>query len=131
MMVPSLSTSLCMVSGPGALPLLRNLTNLVSVWTSTSATSSCSFPTSIKSVVISVLKRIKIPMIILDEFIDLTKVILIKMVAFYAEMPFNRFGKELRFVGVGLGYFVGVAQSWIIALTLWLKEVLDFAPRLV
>ena len=30
--MPSLSTSLCMVSGPGALPLLRNLTNLVRVW---------------------------------------------------------------------------------------------------
>ena len=44
--VPSLSTSLCMLSGPGALPLLRNLTNLMSVWASTSATSSCSFPTS-------------------------------------------------------------------------------------
>ena len=28
--VPSLSTSLCMLSGPGALPLLRNLTNLMS-----------------------------------------------------------------------------------------------------
>ena len=27
--VPSLSTSLCIVSGPGALPLLRNLTNLI------------------------------------------------------------------------------------------------------
>ena len=30
--MPSLSTLLCMVSGPGALPLLRNLTNLISVW---------------------------------------------------------------------------------------------------
>ena len=69
-------------------------------------------------------------MIILDEFIDLMKVIRIKMVAFYAEMPFDRFGKELRFVGVGLGDFVCVAQSnWIVALTLRLKEVLDFAPK--
>ena len=34
--MPSLSTSLCMVSGPEALPLLRNLTNLVSVCASTS-----------------------------------------------------------------------------------------------
>ena len=48
-------------------------------------------------------------MIILDEFIDLMKVIRIKIVAFYAEMPFNRFGKELCFVGVGLGDFVHVA----------------------
>ena len=50
-------------------------------------------------------------MIILDEFIDLIKVIRIKMVAFYAEMPFDRFGKELRFVGVGLGDFVRVAKT--------------------
>ena len=70
-------------------------------------------------------------MIILNEFIDLIKVIPIKMVAFNAEMPFNRFRKELRFAGIGLGDFVGEAQSWIIALTLWLKKVLAFAPRLV
>ena len=70
-------------------------------------------------------------MIILDEFIDFIKVIRIKMFAFYAEMSLNRFGKELRFVSVSLGDFVRVAQSWIIALTLWLKEVLNFAPRLV
>ena len=30
--MPSLSTSFCMVSVSGALPLLRNLTNLMSVW---------------------------------------------------------------------------------------------------
>ena len=53
------------------------------------------------------------------------KVIRIKMVAFYAEVPFDRFDKELRFVVVGLGDFVCVAHNWIIALTLWLKEVLD------
>ena len=70
-------------------------------------------------------------MIILDEFIDLMKVIRIKMIAFYTEMPFDRFGKELRFVGVGLGDLVCEVQSWIVALTLRLKEVLDFAPRLV
>ena len=32
MVVPSLSTSFCIVSGPGALPLLRNLPNLMRVW---------------------------------------------------------------------------------------------------
>ena len=42
-------------------------------------------------------------MIILYEFVDLMEVIRIKMIAFYAEMPFDRFGKELRFVGVSLG----------------------------
>ena len=59
------------------------------------------------------------------------KVIQIKVIAFYAEVPFDRFGKELRFVSVGLGDFISVVPSWIIALTLWLKEVLNFAPRLI
>ena len=62
-------------------------------------------------------------MIILYEFIDLMKIIRIKMIAFYAEMPFGRFGKESRFVGVGLGDFVCVVQSWIIALTLGLRRI--------
>ena len=70
-------------------------------------------------------------MVIRNEFIDLMKVIRIKMVALYAEMPFDRFSKELHFVSVGLSNFVCVEQSWIIALTLWLKEVLDFVPRLI
>ena len=70
-------------------------------------------------------------MIILNEFIDLMKVIRIKMVAFDAEMSLDRVGKELRFVSVSHGDFVRVAQSWIIALTLWLKEVLNFAQRLI
>ena len=124
--MPSLSTSLCIVSGPGTLPLLRNLTNLVfGRQHPPQAHARCPLQ------ICSHLRRIKIPMVILDEFIDLMEVIRIKMIAFYAEMPFDRFGKELRFVGVGLADFVCVAQSWIIALTLWLKEVLDFAPRLV
>ena len=40
-------------------------------------------------------------MIILDEFIDLIKVIRIKIIAFYAEMSLDRFGKELRLISVG------------------------------
>ena len=70
-------------------------------------------------------------MIILDEFVDFIKVIRIKMVAFYAEMSLNRFSKELRFISISLGDFVCVVQSWIVALTPRLKEILDFAPRLV
>ena len=70
-------------------------------------------------------------MIILNEFIEFIKVIRIKMIAFYAEMPLDRFGKELHFISVGLGDFVRVVQSWIVALTLRLKEVLNFAPRLI
>ena len=70
-------------------------------------------------------------MIILYELVDFIKVIRIKMFALYAEVPFDRFGKELRFVSVCLGDFVVVAQCWIIALILWLEKVLDFASRLV
>ena len=50
------------------------------------------------------------------------------MIAFYAEMSLDRFGKELRFIGVSLADFVRVVQSWIVALTPRLKEILDFAP---
>ena len=77
------------------------------------------------------ISNVKTAMIILDEFVDFIKVIGIKMIAFYAEMSLNRFGKELRLVSVSLGDFVRLVQSWIIALTLRLKEVLDFAPRLI
>ena len=69
-------------------------------------------------------------MIILDEFVDFIKVIRIKMIALYTEMSLDRFGKELRFISVGLGDFV-VVQSWIVSLTLRLKEVLNFASRLI
>ena len=70
-------------------------------------------------------------MIILDEFVDFIEVIRMEMVALYAKVSLNRFGKELRFISVSLGDFVCMVQGWIIALTLWLKEVLNFAPRLV
>ena len=53
------------------------------------------------------------------------------MITFYVEMMFDRFGKELRFVGIGLGNFVCLVQSWIIAVTLLLTKVLNFVPRLV
>ena len=68
-------------------------------------------------------------MIILDEFVDFIKVIRIKMIAFCAKMSLDRFSKELRFIRVRLDDFVRVVQSWIVALTLRLKEVLNFAPR--
>ena len=53
------------------------------------------------------------------------------MITFYVELMFDRFGKELRFVGIGLGYVVCLVQSWIIALSLLLTKVLNFVPRLV
>ena len=70
-------------------------------------------------------------MVILDEFVDLTEVVRIKMVALNAKMSLDGFSKELRFVGVSLGNFVSMLQRRIIALTLWLKEVFDFTPRLI
>ena len=85
----------------------------------------------VKPVVIWVLRRIKILIVILDEFVDLIEVVRIKMFALYAKVPFDRFSKELRFVSVGLGDFVSMLQSRIIALTPRLKEVFDFTPRLV
>ena len=84
----------------------------------------------VKPVVTWVFRRIKIPMIILCEFVDVIKVIRIKMFALYVEVPFDRFGKDLGLVRVCLGDFVVKAQCWIISLTLWLEKVLDFAPRL-
>ena len=53
------------------------------------------------------------------------------MIAFYAQMSLDRFGKELRFISVSLGDFFRVVQSWIVALAPRLKEILDFAPRFV
>ena len=47
-------------------------------------------------------------MIILNKFVDVMEVIRIKVVAFYAEVFLNRFGKELRFVSISLGDFVCV-----------------------
>ena len=69
-------------------------------------------------------------MIILHELVDFIKVIRIKMFALYADVSFDRFGKELRFISICLGFFVVVVQCWIVALTLQLEELLDFAPRL-
>ena len=71
--VPNLSTSFCIVSGPGALPLLRNLTNLMRIWVNIG--HKLMFISNIKTVVIWVLRRIKISMIILNELVDFIKVI--------------------------------------------------------
>ena len=57
-------------------------------------------------------------MIILNKFVDLIKVIRIKMNAFFAEMSFDRFGKKQRFIGVGLDDSVCMVQGSIITLTL-------------
>ena len=49
-------------------------------------------------------------MTILYELVDFIEVIRIKMFALYAEVPFDRFGKELRYVGVCLGDFAVMVQ---------------------
>ena len=67
-------------------------------------------------------------MIILYELVDFIKVI--RMSALSAEVSFDRFGKESRFIGVCLGDFVVVASCWIVALTLGLVEVFDFGQTL-
>ena len=127
--VPSLRTSLCIVSTPGAFLVSGNITNLMSVWASISFISSCS--SLVSNLVISVFRRIKIFMIILYELVDFIGVIQIKVFALNPKVSFNRFGKELFFVSICLGDFVVVAQCWIVTLTLWLEEVLDFVPRVV
>ena len=72
--MPRLSTSLCMVSRPGTSPLLRNLTNLdeclrVDIF------HKLMLIFCIKLVVTWVFRKIKIFMIMLNEFIDLMEVI--------------------------------------------------------
>ena len=67
------------------------------------------------------------PLIILYELVDFIKVIRIKMFALYAEISFDRFSKELHFIGICLGDFVIVVQCWIVTLTLRLEEALDFS----
>ena len=52
-------------------------------------------------------------MIILDEFVDFIEVIRIKMIAFYAEMSLDRFGKELRFISISLSDFIRLVESMI------------------
>ena len=103
--VPSLSTSLCMVSGPGALPLLRNLTNVMMIGGVHLLQALVHFIHQTRSHL--GLQKDKMPMIILYELVDsVIKVIRIKMFAFHAEVSFDRYGKELSFIGICLGDFV-------------------------
>ena len=81
-------------------------------------------------VVIWVFGRIKIFMIIFFELVDLIDVIGIKVFAPYAEVSFDRFGKELYFVSICPGDYVIMAQCWIILMAHGLEEVLDLVPRL-
>ena len=68
-------------------------------------------------------------MIILYELVDFIKVIRIKMFALYAEGLSTDSAK-----GCTLSAFVlatlSLWQCWIVAMTLRLEAVLDFAPRL-
>ena len=64
-------------------------------------------------------------MIIFYELIDL-----IQNASLNAEVSFDRFGKGLRFIGLHLSAFVVMAQCCIVALTIGLEKVFDFAPIL-
>ena len=125
--MPSLSTSSCMVSGSGALPLLRNLTNLMRVWASTSSQACAHCPRQIFSHL--GLQEDKntydYPLLICWLHLSDSN----QNARFLCRSVFDRFGKELRFIGVCLGNSVVMVQCWIVALTLWLEEVLDFASR--
>ena len=83
------------------------------------------FISHVKPVTIFVFRRIKIPTY---ELVDFITVIRIKIFALYAELSFDGF--SAFFIGVRLDDLVVVGQSWIVAFTLGLEEVLDFAPRL-
>ena len=70
-------------------------------------------------------------MIILYELIDFIEVVQIKMFALYAEVPFDRFSRKLRFVCVCPGDFVIMAQCWIIELTLGFRKFLILCQNLL
>ena len=72
LVVPSLNTSLYMVSGPGALPILRNVTQLNDCL-SLNIFHKLVLIAYVKPVVIWVFRRIKISMAILYEFVDFIK----------------------------------------------------------
>ena len=95
MMVPSLRTSLCMLSGPGALPHLRNLTILLSVSEYVNIG-----PFHVRSVVIGVFRRIKIFIIILYKLVDLIEVFRIKVITLNNKVSFNKLDKQLRLICV-------------------------------
>ena len=113
--------------GAWALPLLRNLTNLV-FGRQRRPQAHARFPHQICSHLGP--QEDKNTYDMLDEFIDLIKVILIKMVAFYAEIPFDRLGKECALSALVSATLFAWRRVGYSALTLGLKEVLNFAPRL-
>ena len=64
-------------------------------------------------------------MIIIHKLVDLIEVIRIRVVALYAEVSFNRFGKELPLSAFVLAILSSIIrQCWIVVLTLWLEKVL-------
>ena len=76
----------------------------------------------VRPVIIGVLRRMKMFIIILYKLVDFIKVIQIKIVTLIvtlnAKVYFDRFGKELCLIILGLGGFRIESQSWIVALTL-------------
>ena len=94
---------MCIVLGPCTLPLLRNLT----VIEGRHLPQACAhFPR--QTCIHLGLQEDKNTYIY--ELVDFIEVIQIKMFALYAEVSFDRFGKELHFIDVCLGDFVVLAQ---------------------
>ena len=123
-MFDAIITSFCMLLGPGALPCLRNLTILMSVYIS----HKIMIIIPVHSVVIRFFRKIKIFIIILYKMVDAIEVFGIKMITLYATVSFDRFGKELCFICISLGNFHIEMQCKIITLTLWPEQSFDIMP---
>ena len=129
MVVLSLSTSLCMLSGPGGFTSLKKL-NYPNECIRVNISHKIVIIIHVHSIIIGVSRRIKIFIIILYKLVDLIEVFRIKIITLNAEVSLDRFGKELLLICIGLGSFLIRTQCWIIVLTLWLEEIFNFLSRL-
>ena len=121
--MPSLRTSLCTLSGPGALLKKLDYPN-----------ECIRVNIGQKSVIIihvhSVITgKIQVFMIILYKLVDLIEVFQIKVITLNAKVSFDRFSKELRLICISLGGFCIEMKCWVIVLTLWFEKVFNFMPR--
>ena len=73
--VPSLRTSLCMLSGPGALPHSLEELNYLNESIRVNISHKVMIIIHVRSVIIGVFRRIKLFIIILDKLIDLIEVV--------------------------------------------------------
>ena len=128
--MPSLSTSLCMLSPAWGFTSLNELNYHNESIRVNIGHKDMMIIIHVRSVIIGVFRRIKIFITIIYNLVDLIEVVRIKIVTVDAKVSFDRFGKELRLISVSLGGFRVKSQSGIIALVLWFEEVFDFTSRL-